>query len=148
MSLTGDYVVPPFVTNDRIFPKPPWVKPFYRENMSHVRRAKDLLLLICNLSLVFQHFGSHHSHSPAENIMDVMSRYDHKISRPGDDYPRFVFRFLAMPCKVMRPCLIRPESESHIRTRRVIPPGSSIRFSSDVPVMEHHADLDSRLNGF
>eukprot|EP00972_Heterocapsa_arctica_P053579 7892331-Heterocapsa_arctica.AAC.1 len=45
--------------------------------MSHDRKAKDLLLLMCTISVVFPQFGCHRSLSlPQESIVDLIHRYD------------------------------------------------------------------------
>eukprot|EP00972_Heterocapsa_arctica_P046277 6826821-Heterocapsa_arctica.AAC.1 len=44
--------------------------------MSHVRRAKDLLLLVCTLSVVLPQFGIHKLSLPDESIADLIGKYD------------------------------------------------------------------------
>eukprot|EP00972_Heterocapsa_arctica_P094552 13944042-Heterocapsa_arctica.AAC.1 len=43
--------------------------------MSYVRRAKDLLLLVCTLSVVSPQFGTHKLSLPDESIADLITRY-------------------------------------------------------------------------
>eukprot|EP00972_Heterocapsa_arctica_P073824 10898502-Heterocapsa_arctica.AAC.1 len=54
----------------------PWIKPFYRDTLHQVRRAKDLPLLVSILSVVFPHIGSHKSVLPKESMYDLIERYD------------------------------------------------------------------------
>eukprot|EP00972_Heterocapsa_arctica_P055303 8160332-Heterocapsa_arctica.AAC.1 len=50
----------------------PRIKPYYRDNLHHIRRAKDLALLVCILSVVFPQFGTHKSVLPKESIADLI----------------------------------------------------------------------------
>eukprot|EP00972_Heterocapsa_arctica_P001060 149836-Heterocapsa_arctica.AAC.1 len=73
--------------------------------MSHERRAKDLLLLVCTLSVVFSQFGTHKLSLPDESIVDLLNRYDLEaiarcdfaaINGEADRVPNF-----AMPCNLV-----------------------------------------------
>eukprot|EP00972_Heterocapsa_arctica_P068358 10099868-Heterocapsa_arctica.AAC.1 len=74
--------------------------------MSHDHKAKDLLLLMCTISVAFPQFGYHKSLSlPEESIVDLINRYDlEAIARY--DYAAIngkadcVHNF-AMPCNVV-----------------------------------------------
>eukprot|EP00972_Heterocapsa_arctica_P114431 16442434-Heterocapsa_arctica.AAC.1 len=76
--------------------------------MSHVRRAKDLLLLVCTISVVFPQFGTNRLLSlPEESIVDLISRYDLETiarydSAAFNGKADRVHNF-AMPCSTMIP---------------------------------------------
>eukprot|EP00972_Heterocapsa_arctica_P026108 3845749-Heterocapsa_arctica.AAC.1 len=85
----------------------PWIKPYYRETMSHVRRAKDLLLLVRTLGVVFPQFGAHKLSLPDESIVDLINRYDLEASARYDSAAingkaDGVHNF-AMPCSTIIP---------------------------------------------
>eukprot|EP00972_Heterocapsa_arctica_P106676 15712123-Heterocapsa_arctica.AAC.1 len=49
-----------------------WVKPYYRETMSHDHKAKDLLFLVCTIGVAFPQFGTHKLSLPDESIVDLI----------------------------------------------------------------------------
>eukprot|EP00972_Heterocapsa_arctica_P052378 7705313-Heterocapsa_arctica.AAC.1 len=87
----------------------PWMKPYYRDTMHRVRRAKDLLLLVNTLSVVFPQFGTHKSVLPKESIADLIERYDLDVIAEYDraaingDADRV--RHFAMPCNIIIPVI-------------------------------------------
>eukprot|EP00972_Heterocapsa_arctica_P083853 12356699-Heterocapsa_arctica.AAC.1 len=85
----------------------PWIKPYYRDTLHHVRRAKDLPLLVCLLSVVFQQFGARRSVLTKESIADLIERYDLAALA---DYDRQAIngrpdcvRHFAAPCQTIIP---------------------------------------------
>eukprot|EP00972_Heterocapsa_arctica_P082205 12116793-Heterocapsa_arctica.AAC.1 len=84
-----------------------WIKPYFRDNLHYVRRAKDLPLLVCTLSVVFPQFGTHKSVLPKESIADLIDRYD--LDAIADcDHAAIngnieCVRHFAMPCKIIFP---------------------------------------------
>eukprot|EP00972_Heterocapsa_arctica_P046057 6794477-Heterocapsa_arctica.AAC.1 len=50
----------------------PWIKPYFRDTLHHDRRAKDLPLLVCTLSVVFPQLGTHKPVLPKESIADLI----------------------------------------------------------------------------
>eukprot|EP00972_Heterocapsa_arctica_P103981 15325109-Heterocapsa_arctica.AAC.1 len=72
--------------------------------MANVRRAKDLLLSICTLSVVFPQFGTHKLSLPEESIADLINRYDlDAIARYDHDAiigEAGCTRSFAMPCSI------------------------------------------------
>eukprot|EP00972_Heterocapsa_arctica_P083975 12370494-Heterocapsa_arctica.AAC.1 len=54
----------------------PWMKPYRRHTMSKVRNNKDLVLLVCLISMACLNFGSHNLRRLDINRFDHHSRLD------------------------------------------------------------------------
>eukprot|EP00972_Heterocapsa_arctica_P029095 4280622-Heterocapsa_arctica.AAC.1 len=54
----------------------PWSKPYCRGNMSKVRMTKDLLFLVCLVSMACPQFGSHRLPPLNINRFDNHARFD------------------------------------------------------------------------
>eukprot|EP00972_Heterocapsa_arctica_P103860 15306173-Heterocapsa_arctica.AAC.1 len=75
--------------------------------MSHVRRAKDLLLLVSIIGVAFPQFDIHKLSLPGESIVDLINRYDSEAIARYDNAAingkaDRVYNF-AMPCSIIIP---------------------------------------------
>ena len=75
----------------------PWVRPYYRDTLHHVRRAKDLPLLACLLSVVFPQFEKYASWH--DYVVDSLMTRD-RLSTYTRDRTDHI-RHLAMPCVLL-----------------------------------------------
>eukprot|EP00972_Heterocapsa_arctica_P081178 11962773-Heterocapsa_arctica.AAC.1 len=75
----------------------PWMKPYYRDTLHHVRRAKELRLLACLLSVVFPQFGNYKSCH--DLVINSLTKRDRLAINGKTVCPR---RF-AMPCPTIKP---------------------------------------------
>ena len=73
----------------------PWVRPYYRDTLHHVRRAKDLPLLACLLSMVFPQFEKYASGH--DYVVDSLMTRDCLSTIIPRDRTKHI-RHFAMPC--------------------------------------------------
>jgi hypothetical protein len=74
----------------------PWIKPYYRDTLHRVRRAKDLPLLACLLSVVFHRFMEYKSCH--DHVIDSLAIYE-RLASTGKSMRT---RHFAMPCSTKK----------------------------------------------
>ena len=93
MSLEGQDCALPLVAFADPVRLSPWIKPYYRDTLHHVRRAKDIPLLACLLSVVFHRFMEYKSCH--DYVIDSLAIYE-RLAINGKSIRT---RHFAMPCK-------------------------------------------------